>query len=687
MRKFFSAAMFVAVAFTGFSAVAHADVPASNECVNVGSTVVDTTYHIANDPDSGLAGNWALDNFDRHIQIWPEADYFCAKATDIGTFTTTGISPTGVTLSQPITGTMEGAVVVKTMVAPNDSVAPIANPDCSIANECDGLTGKWITYYFNSSVPNSGYSWGWTYAAPTGETWVNADSGNSGDIHPVYNSTAHTGHANLQAAFDAATAGDTVELAGNITTSAQANITKALTLDGNGFTLSPAFTKTDNSNNSAIGILNTSDVTIGSLVIDGTAGINLNGIHAYVSTDVNLNSVTVSNNDHAAVIVNGSTVNVNNITTANNGWGGINVDLGSGVTSPAVLTVTGTSAHTEAGPAIWIDDVTKDVTVNASQYTSSMSGNTRLYVLPAPVTSGASVAITSSSVTPVSVTVPQGVTDAKLDLSTLVTAFAATTPVAITVNADSVDVEIPSGTVITGDSSWDGKIKLPEVATVSVAPSVGAGQTASVAVAIKVGSDTATLTFDKAVRLVLTGQAGKRAGFIPAGGSTFTEITETCVADDQTTANALAAGSECKIDVGSDLVVWTKHFTTFATYSITNGATATANSGIVSARSGGRSSGAGSSISVATTASSAPSIGQVLGAATIRLSTPVSQGMRGDAVVALQERLRAAGFFTFPTSTGYFGPITLAAVKAYQASVDLPVTGYVGSMTIGALNQ
>lgn len=44
-------------------------------------------------------------------------------------------------------------------------------------------------------------------------------------------------------------------------------------------------------------------------------------------------------------------------------------------------------------------------------------------------------------------------------------------------------------------------------------------------------------------------------------------------------------------------------------------------------------------------------------------------GMRGPAVVALQDALKAAGFFPVGIrSTGYFGPITRAAVEKYLAS-------------------
>jgi hypothetical protein len=56
-----------------------------------------------------------------------------------------------------------------------------------------------------------------------------------------------------------------------------------------------------------------------------------------------------------------------------------------------------------------------------------------------------------------------------------------------------------------------------------------------------------------------------RAGYTHA--VPLTEITATCADDTQTTNNALPAGGNCKINVGSDLVIWTKHFTGFATWS------------------------------------------------------------------------------------------------------------------------
>jgi peptidoglycan hydrolase-like protein with peptidoglycan-binding domain len=105
-----------------------------------------------------------------------------------------------------------------------------------------------------------------------------------------------------------------------------------------------------------------------------------------------------------------------------------------------------------------------------------------------------------------------------------------------------------------------------------------------------------------------------------------------------------------------------------------------------SRRSSGASSGA---VLGSQTGPSVDTEGQVLGASTYVFNSDLSLGMSGDAVKELQERLRAEGFFTFPTSTGYFGPITLAAVKAYQtAHPEIGyVTGYVGPLTRAILNK
>jgi peptidoglycan hydrolase-like protein with peptidoglycan-binding domain len=63
-------------------------------------------------------------------------------------------------------------------------------------------------------------------------------------------------------------------------------------------------------------------------------------------------------------------------------------------------------------------------------------------------------------------------------------------------------------------------------------------------------------------------------------------------------------------------------------------------------------------------------------------------GSRGADVTALQDFLKSTGHFTFPTSTGYFGSVTRAAVAAYQASKGItPAVGFFGPMTRASVNM
>lgn len=135
-------------------------------------------------------------------------------------------------------------------------------------------------------------------------------------------------------------------------------------------------------------------------------------------------------------------------------------------------------------------------------------------------------------------------------------------------NANNTTVAIPASTTVTSaDATWDGVITAPTVTTV-VIPATS-GQTKTFSTAIQVGFTGAKLSFDNAVKILLPGQADKRAGYI-RDGIAFTEITTTCGENSQTWANAnLGTDGDCKINSGSDLVIWTKHFTSFATYTQT----------------------------------------------------------------------------------------------------------------------
>ena len=187
-------------------------------------------------------------------------------------------------------------------------------------------------------------------------------------------------YSDLQSAVNAANSGVTVRLDSDQTTTSEVVVSKPLTIDGNGHVLYLSFTKTNNSNNAGIGIESTHDVTLTNLTIDGSAGTDLHGVNVYESTAVSLSGVTITNNGHNGLVVNGSDVTVSNLTTADNAWGGIDVDQGSGVTTAATLTVNAASYQEEA-IAIKIDDTTRGahVTDADNQYMYADYGTTRIY--------------------------------------------------------------------------------------------------------------------------------------------------------------------------------------------------------------------------------------------------------------------------------------------------------------------
>ena len=68
------------------------------------------------------------------------------------------------------------------------------------------------------------------------------------------------------------------------------------------------------------------------------------------------------------------------------------------------------------------------------------------------------------------------------------------------------------------------------------------------------------------------------------------------------------------------------------------------------------------------------------------IDTNLKYGARGTEVSELQEFLIDKGFLS-GAPTGNFFSLTLKAVIAYQTSVSLPATGFVGPMTRNAINQ
>lgn len=122
---------------------------------------------------------------------------------------------------------------------------------------------------------------------------------------------------------------------------------------------------------------------------------------------------------------------------------------------------------------------------------------------------------------------------------------------------------IYSGTIITGANGWDGNLILPTVTS-----NFSMGTTGTPDITITLGS-AGTLTFSKAARVLIGGMAGKRAAY--KTGSTTT-IIPACTAGQISNPDSLTADTgNCYTDNGTDLIIWTKHFTDFAAYTPTEG--------------------------------------------------------------------------------------------------------------------
>jgi hypothetical protein len=208
-----------------------------------------------------------------------------------------------------------------------------------------------------------------------------------------------------------------------------------------------------------------------------------------------------------------------------------------------------------------IVDQTVDVTVISSPLspplnTPDANGN-------ATLNSNLPQVVLNSTTQPVVVNVSGNVTNGTIDLGIAVKQGTGTLP-QITINSSNATVSIPASTIITStDTTWAGIFDVPTLTTVNIPPT--SSTTTTVALAVEIGNPNMSLSLSKGVRIVLPHQAGIKAGFMSSGS--ITEITNRCAADNQTTGDTLAANSECRIDVGSDLVIWTKHFTTFVAYS------------------------------------------------------------------------------------------------------------------------
>ncbi|MCK5416053.1 hypothetical protein KAI92_01345 [Candidatus Parcubacteria bacterium] len=166
--------------------------------------------------------------------------------------------------------------------------------------------------------------------------------------------------------------------------------------------------------------------------------------------------------------------------------------------------------------------------------------------------------------------IPSNVANAKLNVFAILDGASVVIPGSLNINSETsigiINVQIPAGIEILGEFDWAmHEINLPRIrenSSVSVVPD--AGNTAEVNSVIEIGFDDSLLTFNKGVRILIPNQAGRDIGYL--SDEVFVPITSTCQEDIQTVGNNLSVGGDCKISVGDDLVVWTKHFTKFISY-------------------------------------------------------------------------------------------------------------------------
>jgi len=255
--------------------------------------------------------------------------------------------------------------------------------------------------------------------------------------------------------------------------------------------------------------------------------------------------LTVSNNALSA-----NTVGVQNdrdaaIDATSNWWGSADPDFTSLV-----------SGNVTYQP--WFTDAAMTIRSDKKTVPDS-SGN-------ATVTPEAPTVVVSSPSQAVTVTVSDGTKDAGIDYSAHVTGGTGAIPQTTITASGGVTVNIPKTGITATLPTWDGVITAPTaVPHSSVTIPTESGTAVTVATAIQVGSRATGLTFDKGVRLLLPGHPDKLVGFERDG--TFTPIATECSADNQATGDELAVGGDCYISVGADMVIWTKHFTTFVAYS------------------------------------------------------------------------------------------------------------------------
>ena len=168
-------------------------------------------------------------------------------------------------------------------------------------------------------------------------------------------------------------------------------------------------------------------------------------------------------------------------------------------------------------------------------------------------------------------TLPNGT--AMTDLSTTNPEFTNDIIIPLTYNLISTDtnpiqVQIPGNTTITSsDSTWNGTIETPHIITPTIDTNYFSGNSLSFSKAIEVGVSGTSLNLSQPVEITIPGEGGKSLSVgYSSDGINLVPIPLCTISNNETNLNA---GDACYYDDGTNINIWTTHFTTFITYTET----------------------------------------------------------------------------------------------------------------------
>jgi len=202
------ASLIVAVMLPAGMALAAPPHPSAGSFVNAGGVpggstlVLNINFKVTNDEDSGNVGYWALDNYNKRVQVWqaPDGSFYVVTGYAGRWQTFEGaLSPgAGVAQGSDATGTFEGGYTA-TFTADGLVATPVYKIKGDIGSfdyggtEADVLLGiylnqtgvpnsfDWISAYFENADNFAYVNWGWTYHYRS-QRWNNFDYGTTGDI-------------------------------------------------------------------------------------------------------------------------------------------------------------------------------------------------------------------------------------------------------------------------------------------------------------------------------------------------------------------------------------------------------------------------------------------------------------------------------------------------------------------------